>query len=79
MSQDDRMQSIGQYTFGQNINVRRGKWIELARKPEQLSTNAVGVAANAITSSLKTLLGNDTYYGTKAGEIEVSRDGGMTV
>lgn len=38
ISQDDRMQSVGQYTYGQNINIRRGKWIELTRKPELVNT-----------------------------------------
>lgn len=68
MSQDDRIQSGGEYTYGQNINIRKGKWIELSRKPEALSTGTTASAGTSITANF------DDYYGTNNGKILNSTD-----
>lgn len=72
MSQDDRIQSGGEYTYGQNINIRKGKWIELSRKPEALSTGTTASAGTSITANF------DDYYGTNNGKILNSTDWGLT-
>jgi len=39
MAQDDRLQAVGQYTYGEALNTRNGKYVELEKKIEDLEVS----------------------------------------
>ena len=77
IAQDDRMQAVWQYTYGQNINIRKGKWIELDNAAETVSANALFSAGIWITSCF--VKSTSVWYaGTNNGYIMYSSNGGST-
>jgi len=41
IAQDDRLQSVGQYTYGEALNTRNGKYVELEKKVETVAITAM--------------------------------------
>jgi len=42
MAQDDRLQAVGQYTYGEALNTRNGKYVELEKKIETVDITPMG-------------------------------------
>lgn len=76
IAQDDRIQSVGEYTYGQNLNIRRWKWIELSKKIELISDDTV--FANDSLTTIHYQVWDDTkiWAGTAGGNIIKSTDWG---
>jgi hypothetical protein len=76
IAQDDRIQSVWEYIYGQNINIRRGKWIELMRKPELVSDAWSGGYVSAVF--IDTLDNDKLWVGDSTWDISYSDDNGVT-
>lgn len=77
IAQDDRMQAVGQYTYSNNINIRKGKWIELENAAEVVWASALFSAGIWITSCF--VKSTSVWYaGTNNGYIMYTSNGGST-
>jgi len=80
IAQDDRMQAVWQYTYGQNINIRKGKWIELENWAEKVVSSGVAPFATGIwvtSCFVKSAL--VWYLGTNDWRLFTTTDGGVTL
>lgn len=76
IAQDDRIQTVGEYTYGQNINIRRGKWVELSKR----FANVTSVFSGTYITAIHYQVGNNDilWIGTSDGDVSYSNDWGAT-
>ena len=64
ISQDDRLQQDGEYTYGQDIDIRQGQFLQLEKKPEILRN-----VSDSLQILCKVKRGSFYYVGCSDGTI----------